>query len=224
VGDEVRVVWYRAGDEAPQALRARHVVFALPRFQAARLLAPWREDPPPFLAETRYGSWVVANLTLTGRPESRGFELAWDNVIHDSPSLGYVVATHQAGHDHGPTVLTWYLALAQDDPRLTRQRLLESGWEEWAGRVLDDLRPAHPDIDALVERIDVCRWGHAMVIPRPGFLWSESLARSSRPLGRVHFAHTDLSGMALLEEAQYWGVHAAEAVMRERGHAFESLL
>jgi hypothetical protein len=63
-----------------------------------------------------------------------------------------------------------------------------------------------------------------MVWPRPGFLWSEALERSSRPLGRVRFAHTDLSGMALFEESQYWGIRAAEAVMRERGHPFESWL
>jgi hypothetical protein len=69
-----------------------------------------------------------------------------------------------------------------------------------------------------VERIDVYLWGHAMVRPRPGFCWSEALAASRRPLGRVHFAHTDLSGMALFEEAQYWGIHAAEVILKERGH------
>ena len=222
--DGVRVVWYESPGETPRALRARHVVFALPRFQAAHLIAPWREAPPAFLAETVYGSWVVANVTLSGRPAGRGFELAWDNVIHDSPSLGYVVATHQSGRDHGPTVLTWYLPVTGADPRLARARLLETSWEEWAALALDDLRTAHPGIDALVERIDVCRWGHAMVWPRPGFLWSEALERSSRPLGRVRFAHTDLSGMALFEESQYWGIRAAEAVMRERGHPFESWL
>jgi len=150
--------------------------------------------------------------------------MAWDNVLYDSPSLGYVVATHQAARDHGPTVLTWYLAVTDEDPRLARERLLATPWEDWAALALDDLRRAHPDIDALVERVDVCRWGHAMVRPRPGFLGSEALERSSRPLGRVHFAHTDLSGMALYEEAQYWGIHAAEAIMRERGHRFESWL
>jgi hypothetical protein len=220
----VRVVWYEPPDETPRALRARHVVFALPRFLAARLIAPWREDPPPFLAETLYGSWVVANVTLSDRPAGRGFEMAWDNVIYDSASLGYVVATHQAARDHGPTVLTWYLPVGGESPALARERLLETPWEDWAALVLDDLRRAHPDIDALVRRIDVCRWGHAMVRPRPGFLWSEALERSSRPAGRIHFAHTDLSGMALLEEAQYWGIRAAEAILRERGHRFESWL
>jgi phytoene dehydrogenase-like protein len=205
-------------------LRAGHVVFALPRFLAAYLVSAYREAPPPHLRETVYGTWMVANLTLSDRPAGRGFPLAWDNVLYDSPSLGYVVATHQTGRDHGPTVFTYYLPLIEDDVRRARTQALATSWEEWVRRILADLAPAHPTIAALVERVDVYLWGHAMVRPRPGFVWSEALAASARPLGRVHFAHTDLSGMALFEEAQHWGLRAAEAVMAARGHAFRSWL
>ena len=55
-------------------------------------------------------------------------------------------------------------------------------------------------------------------------MWSDALEASRVPLGRIHFAHTDLSGMALLEEAQYWGVHAAEAILRDAGRRHESWL
>jgi hypothetical protein len=165
---------------------------------------------------------MVANLTLRDRPASRGFPLAWDNVLYESPSLGYVVATHQGGRDHGPTVFTYYLPLLDDDVRRGRARLLATSWEEWVERILADLGPAHPDLRSLVERVDVYLWGHAMVRPRPGHLWSRALSASARPFGRIHFAHTDLSGMALFEEAQYWGIRAAEAVMRERKHVFRS--
>lgn len=205
-------------------LLARHAVFALPRFLAARLLAPWRERPPGFLAETVYGSWLVANLSLRDRPASRGFPFAWDNVLYDSPSLGYVVATHQTTRDVGPTVWTYYLPLLDADPRAGRARLLETPWPAWVESILGDLERAHRGLRDVVERIDVYRWGHAMVRPRPGFLWSDALAASARPLGRLHFAHTDLSGMALFEEAQHHGIRAAEAVMRDAGHGFESWL
>jgi hypothetical protein len=206
----------------PLGLRAEHVVFALPRFLAGPLLVPWREKPPAFLSATQYGSWVVANLMLRDRPVSHGFPLAWDNVLYDSPALGYVVATHQTGPDRGPTVLTWYEAVIDDDPRAARVRVLATTWQEWVDRILSDLGPAHLGLRELVERIDVYLWGHAMVQPLPGFVWSDALAASSRPLGRVHFAHTDLSGIALFEEAQYWGIRAAEAVLRSRRHSFRS--
>lgn len=220
----VEVDWFDESAGEAVTLRAEHAVFALPRFLAAPLIAPWRQAPPAFLRETVYGAWVVANLTLRERPPSRGFPPAWDNVLYDSPSLGYVTATHQEGRDHGPTVLTYYLADVDDDVRAARRRLLGTPWETWAETVLADLAPAHPGLREVAEALDVRVWGHAMARPRPGFCFSEALAASARPLGRLHFAHTDLAGMALFEEAQYFGVRAAESVLRARDSLVVSLL
>jgi hypothetical protein len=222
--DRVDVTWHDEASRRARAVRAGQVVFALPRFLAGVLVAPWREERPSFLGETSYGSWMVANLTLHDRPLTNGFPLAWDNVIYDSASLGYVVATHQMGRDHGPTVLTYYLPILETDVRQGRERLLATTWEQWLETILADLGPSHPGLRDLVDRVDVYLWGHGMVQPRPGFLWGDALAASSRPLGRLHFAHTDLSGMALFEEAQYWGIRAAEAILRERGATFRSWL
>jgi len=47
-------------------------------------------------------------------------------------------------------------------------------------------------------------------------LWSEALTASARPLGRLHFAHTDLSGLALFEEAFDHGVRAAAEILAAR--------
>jgi protoporphyrinogen oxidase len=203
-------------------LHAEQVICALPRYVAARLVVPWRAQPPAFASAVEYGTWVVANLSASARPASHGFPLAWDNVLYDSPSLGYVTATHQLGLDHGPTVLTWYLADTSDDVRAARERLLAASWETLAEAVLADLERAHPDLRELLTQLDVWRWGHAMVRPRPGSCWSPALAAAARPLGRLHFAHTDLSGFALFEEAQYWGVRAAEAVLGQRAARFSS--
>ena len=207
--------WDTALEEA-FAIDAGHAVFALPHFLAAHLVSPYRERPPPHLAAVGYSPWVVANLTLRARPAERGFPAAWDNVLYDSGSLGYVVATHQAGQDHGPTVWTWYLPLTGDEPRAARQLLLSADWRHWAEVVMADLRRAHPDLEGLVERLDVWRWGHAMVRPTPGLLRSGILEAARAPLGRLHFAHTDLSGIALFEEAQAWGVRAADAILAAR--------
>ena len=48
--------------------------------------------------------------------------------------------------------------------------------------------------------------------------------RAHVPLGDVHFAHTDLSGLPLLEEAQYHGIRAAEEILARRRIPVESLL
>lgn len=204
-------------------IEADDVVFALPKLTAAHLLAPWRKAPPAFLREFEYAPWLVANLTLRDRPKERGFPMAWDNVLYDSRSLGYVVATHQAGRERGPTVLTYYLPFAGQEPRVARASLLAASWEELASAVVADLSAAHPDLAGLVTRLDVYRWGHAMARPRPGFLFSEARARAAEPLGNVRFAHADLSGLPLVEEAQDAGVRAAEAILARRGRPFAPL-
>jgi hypothetical protein len=53
-----------------------------------------------------------------------------------------------------------------------------------------------------------------MVRPKPGFVWGEARLKAAESIGPVHFAHSDLSGFSIFEEAQYRGVVAAETVLR----------
>lgn len=202
---------------SPRGIKADRVIFAAPQFMATYLVRPYRDRPPPHIGEFQYGSWMVANLTLKDRPapgSRRDFPLAWDNVLYESPSLGYVVATHQRSIDRGPTVFTYYYPLCDEDPRTARARLLETDWGGWADIALTDLSRAHPDIRVLVERLDVMRWGHAMILPRPGFIWGPARREGTRPFRGIHFAHSELSGVALFEEAFDVGLRAADEVLK----------
>ncbi len=222
-----RVEAVEAGTGKPRAYQARQVIFAGPRFVAAHVVAPWRERRPEWLGAFQYGPWVVANLTLSGAPASRGFPLAWDNVLYESRSLGYVVATHQALRmdERGPTVLTWYLPLAGLDVKAEREKLLSAGYGEYEGLVMADLMAAHPGIAAQAERLEVMRWGHAMVRPGPGFLWGPERLAAQQSLGdSLHFAHSDLGGMALFEEANWFGVKAAERALKGLGQTVSTWL
>lgn len=51
-----------------------------------------------------------------------------------------------------------------------------------------------------------------MVQPYTGFVWSQARHESVNPDRQVHFANTDLSGLALMEEAFYHGVRAADEI------------
>ena len=77
---------------------------------------------------------------------------------------------------------------------------------------LTDIARAHPDIYDLCDRLDIMRWGHAMISPRPNFLWSGVREKAMQPWRDIHFAHTDLSGIALFEEAFYHGLRSAVEV------------
>jgi protoporphyrinogen oxidase len=211
-------VWaYDRRAARPLGLRAERVIFAAPQYLARYLVRPYRDRPPAHVAAFDYGPWLVANLTLRDRPRGRGFPLAWDNVLYDSPSLGYVVATHQSGPEHGPTVLTFYHAFCDADAKDGRAQLLAGDWHTWAEHALADLERAHPQIRTLVSRLDVMRWGHAMVRPRPGFVWGPERAAAAQPRFGIHWAHSDLSGLALFEEAYYHGLRAAEEVLTALG-------
>ena len=65
----------------------------------------------------------------------------------------------------------------------------------------------------LIEHIDIMRWGHGMVLPAPGTIASAERAAAARSVGPLHFAHTDLSGLALFEEAFFHGTRAAREVL-----------
>ncbi len=196
--------WDEAGARAERWTAGR-VVLALPLFVAARVL----ENPPDALraaATQPHAPWLVANLHLS-RPllDRTGAPPSWDNVAYGSAGLGYVDAGHQRlDPSPGPVVLTAYHAL----PANERAALLEQDWPHWAGRVLDDLVPVHPDLRPKLERIDLVRYGHAMAVPAPGWRGHAALSALRVHAGRVRFAHADLAGYSVFEEAFTLG-HAA---------------
>ncbi|MEO8153342.1 MAG: FAD-dependent oxidoreductase [Rhizobacter sp.] len=216
---DVSIDLWDARERRAERWTAAQVVMATPLFITARLLAA----PPAALqaaaAQMRYAPWLVANLhvdqvlhDLGGAPPS------WDNVIHASPSLGYVNAMHQSTRPYpGPTVLTSYWALGGDSLaqlQVQRARLLSDDWSTWARVVLDDLTQAHPDLPGKVKRIDLMRYGHAMSVPLPGVRGSAALRALLLADGRVRFAHSDLSGYSVFEEAFFHGHAAGRRITR----------
>ncbi|MFN7959287.1 MAG: NAD(P)-binding protein [Holophagaceae bacterium] len=216
--DALLVSAWDAPNQRRLGWRAKRVIFAGPQHVARHVIDGFSAARPAS-SRIRNAPWLVANLTLRARPAEPTFPLAWDNVLRDSEALGYVVATHQSLRDHGPTVWTWYRPFTGADCDAERARLRAMDWPACARMVMADLRPAHPDLEGLVARLDVMRWGHAMVRPTPGMIWDPEVLSLARPFGGIHFAHTELSGIALFEEAQDHGVRAAEEVLSALGHA-----
>ena len=192
---------------------ADRCIAAMPRFIANRVVRGLHERDRRVADEFRYGAWMVANLHVRERPTSRGMGPCWANVIHDSPSLGNILATHQRGREVGPSVLTHYWPLATEDPAEGRRHLYEADHAVWRDAILADLGRAHPDLRSTLDRVDVFRWGHAMVQPRVGFVSSAARQGAQAPHGPVHFAHSDLSGLAIFEESFFHGARAADEVM-----------
>ena len=204
-GSLVRVF---AGDIEYQA---EFVIFAAPTF-----LAPYLIEGMKRLRDFEYSPWLTANLTLERIPKSYGGDPTWDSVFMESPTLGYVDATHQTLRTRvDKTVWTFYWALADGTPAQNRQMLLSSDWTYWKDAILHDLERVHTDIRQCVSRIDIMRMGHAMARPRVGAIFSVERRNLAKLRGPILFANSDLSGFSIFEEAQYRGVVAAERVLKE---------
>jgi hypothetical protein len=63
-----------------------------------------------------------------------------------------------------------------------------------------------------------------MVRPTPGFLWGRARKQAAQPIGQIRFAHSDLRGFSIFEEAQYRGVLAAEQTLEALRIPFVSSL
>jgi len=196
-----------------RAWLADAVIVAAPAFVLSRLM-----DEAPAAEGFEYSPWLTANLTLDRWPRERGVPPAWDNVIFDSPALGYVVATHQSMRQYIPrTVWTYYWALTEGRPSEVRGWLLAQPYESLRDRILRDLARAHPDIGDCVVNVDIMRLGHAMIRPTVGFRANAARRRMQQGSDRLFFAHSDVSGISIFEEAQYRGVVAADAARRILG-------
>ena len=213
----VDVIYLNTETNEIRGLYCDKTIYAAPIFTAKYVVRDFKQNPPDYISEFQHNAWFVANLFLKNRPKNRfakDFPLAWDNVLYESPSLGYVNATHQKGIDYGAAIFTYYYPMCAETDG--RAKLFALDHRELTDIITTDLSHAHPNIRELTERIDVMRWGHAMISPRPNFLWSGARENAQKSYRNIHFAHSDLSGIALFEEAFFQGVRAANEIISQK--------
>ena len=220
-GVDVLCAHWPKSDGMPRTLRlrARRVICAMPLHVAAHLtpLERFGFDPQRHLPP--HAAWLVSNFHLHGFPaEAPGVPLAWDNIVHGSRALGYVVATHQLIRQAPPprTVFTAYCALDAAslgrplDASAIRRWLAEATAAELMGYATADLREVYGrKFWRHVRQVEITARAHAMASPLPGFLSNAGTAALREADGRIQFAHADLSGLSVFEEAAWWGVRAA---------------
>jgi predicted NAD/FAD-binding protein len=211
-GDRVVVEYWDEPKQRAVRVEAEAVVIAVPRFVAQRLL---HSDRLTLDAESfTYSPWMVANITLGRLPSGEGAPLSWDNVIYDSETLGYVVATHQITQMRPTrTVLTYYWPLSHLNPEQARREAVDRSYHDWQKIILRELLAVHPELEGNIERVDVWLWGHAMIRPVPGFIWGAARRRALEQHPPVFTAHSDMSGISIFEEAYTRGAGVAEQVL-----------
>ena len=205
------------------AIRSRTAVYAGKLHTAPFVVQGLPSKQREAMAGLTYSPWLVAAVHLSGLPDEKGRGMAWDNVFFGSPSLGYVRADHQDPRKDGRATLVYYRPFV-DEVERARRELLNQPHAYWVQMIMNDLCRFHPGLEELVERVDVYRWGHAMVRPEPGVIWGETSRWRQRPLGGLAFATCDATGLPLFEEAVFSGVWGAERCLQRLGIAHDSSL
>jgi monoamine oxidase len=214
VNEAVRINYFDVKQNSVKAIEAMQCIVAVPQFIAARLLGD-EQRMQAVHKHLHYTPWMVANITVNPLEERSGAAPSWDNVLYESQSLGYVDATHQLLQQWRPKRnLTYYLPLTQRSPVEERKAAQQKTHAEWVELVINDLQKVHPNIKEAIENIDVLLWGHAMAQPLPGLVHGVVRRELATPVNdKIHFAHTDLAGNSIFEEAFYQGLNAAEKII-----------
>ena len=200
-------------------VRAAHAVCAMPLYIASRVVQGLAErgfDAAKHLPV--YAPWLVSNFVFDRFPkEMDGAQLAWDNVVQSGKGLGYVASSHQLIRVARPprTAFTAYHALDHDDPAVVRAQLLTADSETLLKLAAGDLELAYGrELWPHLSHVAVTVRGHAMAVPRPGYLDNAGLLALREGGSRLLFAHSDLSGYSVFEEAAWWGYKAALRLLR----------
>ncbi|MBI3775219.1 MAG: hypothetical protein HY273_06655 [Gammaproteobacteria bacterium] len=209
----VEVDYWHVATQTARRVVAGAAILAIPRTLAARVV----QDPNARINSEGfvYTPWAIANITLDRSPAGEGEALSWDNVIYNSPLLGYVVATHQRLEPaRTETVLTYYWPLTHTTPAAARREAQQRSHDAWSEMFLSELLRIHPELRGQVRHIDVWIWGHGMIRPEPGFIWGDARQRAAQHQPPYFFAHSDLSGVSIFEEAYTRGVLSADAAVQ----------
>ncbi|MEM0577746.1 FAD-dependent oxidoreductase [Flavobacterium polysaccharolyticum] len=193
------------------AITAKKIILATPQFVNQYLL----KDRKDLASHFHYTPWLLATLVLSDINDNGRFPLCWDNVIYGSKGLGYVYDQHQSLQQlQDKKVITYYYSFSSADLKKTRREVYKKTKEYWKQMVFDDLKIAHPTIEYLTESIEVHLLGHGMISPVPNFIFSDTKKEAIKPIDNtLFFAHSDVSGISIFEEAFHQGINAVNTML-----------
>lgn len=212
---------------------ARAVVFAAPLFLAPRIIAGLPDAQRTAISSLDYRCYVVANVLLKRRadrifahPALRGGyeltrlhgvdpdhaaarELSGRKVFSDAVMADFAIGRHPSH-----AVLTVYRPYPYSAGRTDLIGRAYRAVEKEVRREVLAGFGAHGLKAADIEGIRLTRWGHPMIVTRPGQLADGTLRAASQPQPGLYFAHTDVQGAPAYENAVASAHDAVEAIRK----------
>jgi spermidine dehydrogenase len=211
--ERVRVVYVRKGEL--QSVRAQAVVMATGSWITRHVVADMPEARQAAYEGFVHAPILVANVAVrqwrflydVGATACR-----WDGGFGFFCNLRrpMLVGGHQPPlHPDHPAVLTFYVPFqrpgkpAAEQGKEGRLELLTTAFADYEGQILRQLGDMFGGHGFRAERdvagIILNRWGHAYVVPQPGFHFGRIGAKAPReivrePFGRIFFGHSEMEG------------------------------
>jgi hypothetical protein len=188
-------------DNRGYRIQAGVVILALGKFAVRYILpsqAGWNLE---IFNRFRYSSYVVAALCGHISIESPGYE-NW--VVGEENFSDFIMSprTSQAGEARVMTVF------APQPYAQSREALLRVKPGDKAKELLTAVESHFPGRAREVEEIHLYRFGHAQIVPYPGFLTALK-GNIAQEQGRIILANSDLEGLPCIEAAIVQGQKAA---------------
>ena len=210
--------------------RGRSVVFAAPLFLAPIVIPSLPEPQRAAIKTFSYRSYVVANVLLR-RPASRvfphrafrnGYELTRVHGIDVSKMPAEEISTRKVYSDAiladfvspHPThaVLSVYRPYPYD---AGAANLVDLAYEDMEAEIRREVLAGfgpHGLRAGDIEGVRIARWGHPMLVTRPGQMADGTLRVATQPQPGLYFAHTDVNGAPAYENALAAAFDAVDAV------------
>jgi NAD(P)-binding Rossmann-like domain len=209
--DKVIVKAFDNQNKTSVEIIADKIIMATPQFVNQYILQGRKE----FTKEFCYTPWLLATLVVSDLFDNDSYPLCWDNVIHGSKGLGYIYDQHQSLEQiQTKKVITYYYSFSSSNVRKARKDMYQKKSDYWEQLVFEDLKIAHPDIEKYTEEINIHLLGHGMISPAPDFIFGEAKKKASETIAnKIFFAHSDLAGISIFEEAFHQGINIVNKVL-----------
>jgi len=158
--------------------------------------------------KNEYAPWVVVNLVMK---ESWDGEAYWQNEIisEDQSLLGFVDSKAQFSAKSNQRVLTVYYCFKPEEREL--MSFIQERKNTFIDRTIQQVEGYFGfSIKKKVEKVFIKQMGHAMPIPKPGYLLKD--ANADRSNLNLVYAGIDAGRLPLLFEAMDSGIMAVKAL------------
>jgi hypothetical protein len=216
--------------------RARAAVFAAPLFLAPKIIPSLPESQRTAIGSLTYRSYVVANVLLKrparaifASPAFRnGYELTRvhgvdvgkvpaEEISARKVYSDAILADFASGAHATHAVLTVYRPYPYD---AGRTNLMSASYDDMESEVRREVLAGFGPRGlraADIEGVRLARWGHPMIVTRPGQLADGTMRAAAASQPGLYFAHTDVHGAPAYENALAAAFDAVESVTAHLG-------